>query len=36
VITPTNDGEQGGVGTDFGHTGGWWDFAKLLEQVNGT
>lgn len=36
VITPTNDGEQGGVGTDFGHTGGWWDFAKLSEQINGT
>jgi hypothetical protein len=27
VITPTGDGEQGGVGVDFEHTGGWWDFS---------
>lgn len=35
VITPTGDGEQGGVGVDFEHTGGWWDFSKLVnpEQV---
>lgn len=35
VIAPTGDGEQGGVGVDFGHTGGWWDFSKLAgsEQV---
>ena len=31
VITPTGDGQQGGVGVDHGHTGGWWDFAKLFE-----
>lgn len=34
VIAPTGDGEQAGIGIDFGHTGGWWDFAKLLEQIN--
>lgn len=34
VIAPTGDGEQGGIGVDYGHTGGWWDFAKLQETVN--
>jgi len=35
VIAPTGDGEQAGVGVDFDHTGGWWDFSKLAgsEQV---
>lgn len=32
VIAPTGDGEQGGIGVDFEHTGGWWDFSKLAEQ----
>lgn len=35
VIAPTGDGEQGGIGIDPQHTGGWWDFSKLAnpEQV---
>lgn len=35
VIAPTGDGEQAGVGVDFDHTGGWWDFSKLAgsEQI---
>jgi len=33
VITPTGDGEQAGIGVDFGHTGGWWDFSKLAEAI---
>lgn len=33
VIEPTGDGEQGDIGVGIGHTGGWWDFAKLQEQI---
>lgn len=34
VINPTGDGEQSNIGTDFGHTGGWWDFAKIQQELN--
>lgn len=33
VISPTGDGEQGGVGIDNPRTGGWWDFSQVLEQI---
>lgn len=33
IITPTGDGQQGGIGIDPQHTGGWWDFSKLQEQL---
>lgn len=31
IITPTGDGQQGGIGIDSGGFGGWWDLNRLQQ-----